>query len=98
MMERGGVVVVFQGEVGIRDSSGMGVQTCALPIFATRHAINRAFVRHAKPLVSGAAMRFDAQLMVFDLRQETSPCYACLFRSEERRVGKEGRSRWSPYH
>ncbi len=47
--------------------------------FATRHAINRACVRHAKPLVSGAAMRFDAQLMVFDLRQETSPCYACLF-------------------
>ena len=47
--------------------------------FATRHAINRACVRHSKPLVSGAAIRFDAQLMVFDLRKEQSACYACLF-------------------
>ena len=47
--------------------------------FATRHAINRACVRHAKPLVSGAALRFDAQLMVFDLRKQDTPCYACLF-------------------
>ena len=47
--------------------------------FATRHAVNRACVKHARPLVSGAAIRFDAQLMVFDLRQKTSPCYACLF-------------------
>ena len=47
--------------------------------FATRHAINRACVRHSKPLVSGAAIRFDAQLMVFDLRKPGSACYACLF-------------------
>lgn len=47
--------------------------------FATRHAISRACVRYAKPLVSGAAIRFDAQLMVFDLRNRQSPCYACLF-------------------
>jgi molybdopterin-synthase adenylyltransferase len=47
--------------------------------FATRKAINRACVKHRKPLVSGAAIRFDAQLIVFDLRKETSPCYACLF-------------------
>ncbi|HET7297071.1 MAG TPA: HesA/MoeB/ThiF family protein [Burkholderiales bacterium] len=47
--------------------------------FATRHAINRACVRHAKPLVSGAAIRFDGQLMVFDLRRPESACYACLF-------------------
>ena len=47
--------------------------------FATRHAINRACVRHSKPLVSGAAIRFDAQLMVFDLRRPASACYACLF-------------------
>ena len=47
--------------------------------FATRHAINRACVAHRKPLVSGAAIRFDAQLMVFDLRDEKAPCYACLF-------------------
>jgi molybdopterin-synthase adenylyltransferase len=47
--------------------------------FKTRHAINRACVKHAKPLVSGAAIRFDGQLMVFDLRSKESPCYACLF-------------------
>jgi molybdopterin/thiamine biosynthesis adenylyltransferase len=47
--------------------------------FATRHAINRACVRHARPLVSGAALRFDGQLMVFDLRKRESACYACLF-------------------
>jgi adenylyltransferase/sulfurtransferase len=47
--------------------------------FATRHAVNRACVKHKKPLVSGAAIRFDAQLMVFDLRKTDAPCYACLF-------------------
>jgi molybdopterin/thiamine biosynthesis adenylyltransferase len=47
--------------------------------FATRHALNRACVRARKPLVSGAAIRFDAQLAVFDLREQESPCYACLY-------------------
>ncbi len=47
--------------------------------FATRHAVNRACVRHHKPLVSGAAVRFDGQVSVFDLRDELSPCYHCLF-------------------
>ena len=47
--------------------------------FATRHALNRACVTHRKPLVSGAAIRFDGQVGVFDLRHADSPCYACLF-------------------
>ncbi len=47
--------------------------------FATRHAINRACVRHRKPLVSGAAIGFDGQVAVFDTRSATSPCYACMF-------------------
>lgn len=47
--------------------------------FATRHAVNRACVKHRKPLVSGAAIRFDAQVMVFDQRQKDAPCYSCLF-------------------
>ena len=47
--------------------------------FPTRHALNRACVKHAKPLVSGAAIRFEAQLKVFDLRHDDAPCYACLF-------------------
>ena len=47
--------------------------------FATRHALNRACVTQRKPLVSGAAIRFDGQVAVFDLRHDASPCYACLF-------------------
>lgn len=47
--------------------------------FATRHAINRACVTHGTPLVSGAAIRFDAQISVYDLRRDDSPCYNCLF-------------------
>jgi molybdopterin/thiamine biosynthesis adenylyltransferase len=47
--------------------------------FATRHAINRACVKHGKPLVSGAAIRFDAQISVFDLSKKDSPCYSCVF-------------------
>jgi len=47
--------------------------------FATRHAVNRACVAHRKPLVAGAAIRFDAQISVYDPREAASPCYACLF-------------------
>ena len=47
--------------------------------FATRHLINRACVRHRVPLVSGAAIRFDGQLSVYDPRDASSPCYACVF-------------------
>jgi adenylyltransferase/sulfurtransferase len=47
--------------------------------FATRHAINRACVAQRRPLVSGAAVRFDGQLAVFDLRRPASSCYSCLF-------------------
>jgi adenylyltransferase/sulfurtransferase len=47
--------------------------------FPTRHAVNRACVALKKPLVSGAAIRFDGQVSVFDARMPTSPCYHCLF-------------------
>jgi molybdopterin/thiamine biosynthesis adenylyltransferase len=47
--------------------------------FDTRHAINRACVRHRVPLVSGAALRFDGQVSTFDPRDDASPCYACVF-------------------
>ena len=50
--------------------------------FATRHAINRACVKFHKPLVSGAGVRFDGQIAVFDLRDAASPCYNCLFPEE----------------
>ena len=47
--------------------------------FVTRHAINAACVKHRKPLVSGAAIRFDGQITVYDPRQTDTPCYACVF-------------------
>ena len=49
--------------------------------FATRQAINRACVEHRVPLVSGAAIGFDAQLSVYD-SAAGGPCYACLFPPE----------------
>ena len=62
--------------------------------FATRHALNRACVAARKPLVSGAGIRFDGQVAVFDLRSAEAPCYHCLFaedaRSEEERCATMG--------
>ena len=51
--------------------------------FATRHAVNRACVAARKPLVSGAAIRFDGQVGVYDSREVTSPCYHCLFPEDQ---------------
>src|SRR5438046_8044415 len=72
----------FQAEDGIRDWSVTGVQTCALPI------CSRASVR-VSPWMPAFAVVY-ATMPVRPRIQET--------RSEERRVGKECRSRWSPYH
>lgn len=64
----------LEDEVGLADV----VLDCS-DNFVTRHAINRACVAKGKPLVSGAAIRFDGQVSVFDMRQAESPCYHCLF-------------------
>ena len=50
--------------------------------FKTRHAVNAACVAHGKPLVSGAAIGFDGQVSVYDTRNVSAPCYACLFPAE----------------
>lgn len=47
--------------------------------FATREAVNAECFAQGRPLVSGAAIRLEGQLSVFDPRQETSPCYHCLY-------------------
>ena len=47
--------------------------------FATRQAVNRACVQHRRPLVSGAAIRFDAQISVYQSGEASAPCYACVF-------------------
>jgi len=51
--------------------------------FKTRHAVNAACVRHRVPLVSGAAIRFDGQIAVYDTRDAACPCYACVFPPED---------------
>jgi molybdopterin/thiamine biosynthesis adenylyltransferase len=47
--------------------------------FETRLAINQACILAGKPLVSGAAIRLEGQVTVFDFRDQTSPCYQCLY-------------------
>src|SRR5437763_14448388 len=77
------VVFFFQAEDGIRDTSVTGVQTCALPIssFSQTPAAGR---RATRRLTKGSTRASASHGFHFDLR------------SEERRVGKECRSRWSP--
>jgi molybdopterin/thiamine biosynthesis adenylyltransferase len=62
--------------------------------FTTRYALNRACLQLKKPLVSGAATRFDGQVIVFDVRHADSPCYNCLYpehgESEETRCAVMG--------
>jgi molybdopterin/thiamine biosynthesis adenylyltransferase len=63
--------------------AGAGVVLDCSDNFATRQIVNRACVDHAVPLVSGAAIRFDGQLCVYDVRKASSPCYACVFPPDE---------------
>src|SRR2546430_3135177 len=92
----------FQAEDGIRDLTVTGVQTCALPI-------SRGLGRAARGVAAGvgvlAALALVAVLGGVDQQQVQALValvgvveQALLGRSEERRVGKECRSRWSPYH
>jgi molybdopterin/thiamine biosynthesis adenylyltransferase len=59
--------------------------------FRTRYAINRVCVKLRKPLVSGAAIGFEGQVTVFDMRHDNSPCYHCLFPD----LGADGEMRCS---
>src|SRR5258706_4279358 len=79
----------FQAEDGIRDWSVTGVQTCALPIYVVVEWIGRS----QKNGQDCALIRYQALLNPLEIDNG-----GMTLRSEERRVGKEGRSRWSPYH
>src|SRR5258706_4878190 len=85
----------FQAEDGIRDWSVTGVQTCALPISADY--LGCLPVLQVQP-VSVCGSEWGA----IDLHHDDNATEGCgrftCTRSEERRVGKECRSRWSPYH
>src|SRR5256885_9650189 len=92
----------FQAEDGIRDYKVTGVQTCALPIFARIDALDhlqRARIaeleRHARR--RGGLLQRGRHVLGLGAGQH-GECTLGSGRSEERRVGKECRSRWSPYH
>src|SRR5256885_8766803 len=92
----------FQAEDGIRDYKVTGVQTCALPISRHRNALAREQFRDA-PVAQGGVLVLVLDELA-DLGADGGGGGAGavgafhLARSEERRVGKECRSRWSPYH
>src|SRR5256885_2661723 len=96
------IIFFFQAEDGIRDYKVTGVQTCALPIFA--RARNSCRARAASALIRASSNRFNnsARSRAREHWRASSNRKArsgvVNTRSEERRVGKECRSRWSPYH
>src|SRR5690349_23493855 len=81
----------FQAEDGIRDLYVTGVQTCALPICRPRQ---RVFIH---PVAVRTRMRMCSSAIAVRTLRKGCMCVRAG-RSEERRVGKECRSRWSPYH
>src|SRR5260370_15344083 len=89
------VFFFFQAEDGIRDSSVTGVQTCALPISL------QLFPNHPELKARLARDGDELEKYIYDQldpNKRVDTNLAPLWRSEERRVGKECRSRWSPYH
>src|SRR2546430_1611562 len=82
----------FQADDGIRDLTVTGVQTCALPISVERPARGEdGGVQEVRVVVKGG---YTPDTIVV----RAGAPVRLQFRSEERRVGKECRSRWSPYH
>src|SRR3712207_7332985 len=87
-------VFFFQAEDGIRDIGVTGVQTCALPIYREDRARPARRERSAEGVVRLSGRAEETRRGV----AEPSRAARGRSRSEERRVGKECRSRWSPYH
>lgn len=73
------VPIRLQGQVLEDNVASADVVLDCSDNFATRYAANRACVKHKKPLISGAAVQFDGQVSIFNLRDGRSPCYHCLF-------------------
>src|SRR2546429_1745665 len=95
------VFFFFQAEDGIRDVAVTGVQTCALPIsFGLRNQLkpfSSLLIYADQDAASAAAAPPDLEGSYIDLEMFYQYVWQ-EYRSEERRVGKECRSRWSPYH
>jgi len=76
----GSPAALFLGSAGVgRLTLVDGVVLDCTDNYRPRQAINAACVRGARPLVAGAAIRFDGQVSVYDPRRGDTPCYACLF-------------------
>src|SRR5256885_4439528 len=90
----------FQAEDGIRDYKVTGVQTCALPILEKMGVPTQVHVRHGIVVdqVFAEVRQNNFDLIVTGSSQARGMVRHYIMRSEERRVGKECRSRWSPYH
>src|SRR5256885_7527347 len=93
----------FQAEDGIRDYKVTGVQTCALPIYPEKVLMDSVrsghFLQNCGPDDGMSLHDFSLTVIKFcRLQQNTIGDPDLADRSEERRVGKECRSRWSPYH
>src|SRR3712207_6955044 len=92
-------VFFFQAEDGIRDIGVTGVQTCALPIYDPLDAILTPLQMPAVVYIAfHLAVEMDLPIRMPGYRYSTLYTVLVMTRSEERRVGKECRSRWSPYH
>src|SRR5260221_7936017 len=88
----------FQAEDGIRDHCVTGVQTCALPI-SNLHFSGRSSTKSLLPSKeSRGCFSIQRNVSLSKRKLSTSDWSSRKTRSEERRVGKECRSRWSPYH
>src|SRR5256886_11081180 len=95
------VFFFFQAEDGIRDLTVTGVQTCALPICAVGEVQAKLHVGSLLRIEVGREPHLDAEgLGAHALHRHRAEAEVIepIHRSEERRVGKECRSRWSPYH
>src|SRR2546430_8608493 len=94
----------FQAEDGIRDLTVTGVQTCALPIFPewaqTAVIYSRGYLSHQAKVPLASVEWVQAGVNQAGRVEKVKPKLpeGVRLRSEERRVGKECRSRWSPYH
>src|SRR2546428_4930862 len=92
----------FQAEDGIRDLIVTGVQTCALPIFIAfpPSAVSEPLraIRSVERSTYDVLANIFTQTIAAQKRNGVLGQPMCTARSEERRVGKECRSRWSPYH
>src|SRR5258708_24014256 len=89
----------FQAEDGIRDDLVTGVQTCALPISSSSsRALSTGSQVEQEALEARLAGDPVLKARLEELAAGGRPFAGAYDRSEERRVGKECRSRWSPYH